>query len=386
MDQLGRDLFAALLTELIFVMLAILLRDDKRRVAVVLAIGTLIAGIIGFGPQMIGIVKLDLPSPISLQTTQSTVVVDFQISEMDTPEFESISTPLSKNENSGRLSFLSAGKIYMVDINGRNLEQVTNFPRAGDKYVEAFAWSRNGETLAYEIKEPLGGGYNAYQTFIYMTNIAGDNLFSLQSDYRDMYIVYQWDLSSDGTSIVFFDGDDNEVAGNDSGIFIMSSDDQNVRKLLDDRGWGQIVSMDWSPTNDKIVVEVSGTSPGNHFFVIGNDGATIEQLTPMEYPELPRNPKLSPQGDKIVFDSSQAPIGSPRSIYVMDSNGSNITRVVGDSSSFFQSEYPAWSPDGTKLAFVANDNNLYVVNINGTEPQKIIGSLSASISHIVWLP
>lgn len=374
MDQLGRDLFAVLLTELIFVILAIILRDDKRRIAVVLAIGILIAGIIGFVPRMIGVVSINLPSPKPLPTTQ----VDPQAAETEAPE--------TKNENKGRLSFLSDGKIYIVDVDGGNLEQVTNFPSAGDEYVETFAWSSNGEILAYETKEPLGGGYNAYQKFIYMTNIAGDNLFSLQCDYRDMYIVYQWDLSSDGTSMVFFDGDDNEIAGNDSGIFVMSSDDQNVRKLMGDKCWGQIVSMDWSPSNDKIVIEVSGASPGNHFFIVGNDGATLAELTPMEYPELPRNPKLSPQGDKIAFDSSQAPIDSPRSIYVMDSNGLNMTKVIGNSSTFFQSEYPAWSPDGTKLAFVANDNSLYVVNINGTNPHKIIGSLSDPISHLVWLP
>ena len=52
MSEFGQSLFSSLLVELVVVIFAILFRNDKRKVAIALAIGTLIAGIIGFGPNI----------------------------------------------------------------------------------------------------------------------------------------------------------------------------------------------------------------------------------------------------------------------------------------------------------------------------------------------
>jgi len=51
--ELGRALFASMLTELIVLVIALLLRDDRRKVALVLTLGTIIAGVVGFGPQIV---------------------------------------------------------------------------------------------------------------------------------------------------------------------------------------------------------------------------------------------------------------------------------------------------------------------------------------------
>ena len=48
MDDLGRNIFWAFFTELLFVILAIVLKDDKRKVVTVLVFGTLIAGSVWF--------------------------------------------------------------------------------------------------------------------------------------------------------------------------------------------------------------------------------------------------------------------------------------------------------------------------------------------------
>ena len=55
--ELGRGLFAGLLSELIVLIVTIRFRQDKRKAALVLLIGTLAAGLIGFGlqePSMLG--------------------------------------------------------------------------------------------------------------------------------------------------------------------------------------------------------------------------------------------------------------------------------------------------------------------------------------------
>jgi hypothetical protein len=60
MIDIGRNLFGSLLTELIVIALAILVKDDKRKMIAILAIGTILAGIIGFGSPILGTLGMNL--------------------------------------------------------------------------------------------------------------------------------------------------------------------------------------------------------------------------------------------------------------------------------------------------------------------------------------
>src|SRR5579859_2914956 len=55
-------------------------------------------------------------------------------------------------------------------------------------------------------------------------------------------------------------------------------------------------------------------------------------------------------------------------LYSANSDGSNQTALTSDQIS---AEYPTWSPDGTKIAFVYNGNALYVMNPDGTNPTEV---------------
>ena len=57
------------------------------------------------------------------------------------------------------------------------------------------------------------------------------------------------------------------------------------------------------------------------------------------------HPAWSPNGTKIAFGSSR---DTNPEIYVMDPNGSNIVRLTNNPAEDAQ---PAWSPDGQRLAF-----------------------------------
>ena len=62
-------------------------------------------------------------------------------------------------------------------------------------------------------------------------------------------------------------------------------------------------------------------------------------------PGIDTNPAWSPNGSEIAFTSSRS--GSPQ-IYVMDAEGANLRRVT------FEGDYndgAAWSPDGTRIAY-----------------------------------
>ena len=75
-------------------------------------------------------------------------------------------------------------------------------------------------------------------------------------------------------------------------------------------------------------------------------------------------------------------------IYVMDGDGSNQRRVTVNPAS---DEYPAWSPDGKKIAFVSNRNNvnkdhkqIWVIDADGKNPIRLTDGLVDSYPD--WSP
>ena len=78
---------------------------------------------------------------------------------------------------------------------------------------------------------------------------------------------------------------------------------------------------------------------------------------------------MVPDGTRIAFVSLRA---GNEEIYVMHADGSNVVRLTQHPS--IDTE-PAWSPDGTKIAFTAwhatpsgADSNVYVLRVDGTNP------------------
>lgn len=79
-------------------------------------------------------------------------------------------------------------------------------------------------------------------------------------------------------------------------------------------------------------------------------------------------PAWSPDGTRIAFGSDHEGF---RGIYVMDADGSNIQRL---SDTRAGENCPEWSPDGTKLVFASwrdGDGEIYIMDADGGNLQKL---------------
>ncbi|MGA1195089.1 MAG: TolB family protein, partial [Candidatus Latescibacterota bacterium] len=98
-------------------------------------------------------------------------------------------------------------------------------------------------------------------------------------------------------------------------------------------------------------------SIGTDIFVANADGSGVARLTSGNG-RLHSSPAWSPDGSLIAFESNlhQAvvlgvtPIAEYE-LYVMNADGSNIKRMTFDGGANSQVRNPTWSPDGSQIAF-----------------------------------
>jgi dipeptidyl aminopeptidase/acylaminoacyl peptidase len=92
-------------------------------------------------------------------------------------------------------------------------------------------------------------------------------------------------------------------------------------------------------------------------------------------------PAWSPDGTKIAFDTDR--VGN-RQIFVMNSNGTGQTNL---SSNAVNDYSPNWSPDGTKITYDQQDTNneIYSMNANGTGQTNLTNN-AANDFRPAWSP
>lgn len=258
-------------------------------------------------------------------------------------------------------------ELYVINKDGTgSIKLSTNTTHDGN-----ISWSPDSNKIAFLSNK---SNVNIYE--IYTVSIDGTNLTRItNANGGEGYFNPRW--SPDGSKIAFM----QPTNGINYNISVINTDGTNKQLVTTVKRW--TCYPNWTPDSSKIIF--SSADLGDIFsetasiYKINLDGTNKIRLTNSGFAD--ENPVLSPDGTKIAFTSQRDQVnltsnGSIPELYVMNSDGTNQTRLTNNKTS---EANPKWSPDSTKIAFTFNDftnPEIYIINADGTNLLNITNNPS----------
>jgi Tol biopolymer transport system component len=136
-----------------------------------------------------------------------------------------------------------------------------------------------------------------------------------------------------------------------------------------------------------------GKTGSEDIYTMNPNGTAVERLTNFEDSDF--EPAWSPDGSKIAFMSYRHSNGveSTYSLYTMNARGTSVERLTHDRKADLD---PAWSPDGNRIAFVRDRHGrkpcrwfscyeIYTMNANGQALERLTNNHAADFNPD-WQP
>jgi TolB protein len=192
--------------------------------------------------------------------------------------------------------------------------------------------------------------------------------------------------SPDGRRIAFTRNQDvgEFMTHTDDDVFVMDADGDDVQQLTPERDGRSSGQPTWSPDGRQIAyvhgpsVDSGVPSRFGGLFLMSADGSEVRRLT---QGRADTDPAWSPDGREIAFTRGvnlASPTAANTDIYVTDPAGGAPRRLTRTARLF--EEAPAWSPDGSRIAFARltfqtqfdGKEGIYVMNRDGTGERLVL--------------
>lgn len=165
-------------------------------------------------------------------------------------------------------------------------------------------------------------------------------------------------------------------------ILISAKDGQFIRNLTKgfdkDRGWEYIATagglrgnlvpwMSWAPKGDRLAY-FARTEKNKTLIIQNVVSGKVEQRFSLDSVDGPESPAFSPDGTKVAFSALRGAVGD---IFTVDLNTGTITNVTNDP---FADYSPTYSPDGRTLVYtarVSGNDKLFRVGADGAGKRQL---------------
>lgn len=183
--------------------------------------------------------------------------------------------------------------------------------------------------------------------------------------------------SSDGTKLAF-----SSDRGGDPDIYVTDASGMSPHRITAFRG--PDVSPTWNPKTNSQVAWVSGRTKLPQIYVMDTDGANVTRLTDGGYASAP---SWSPNGTVLTFawNRSYGP-GAPggEDIYIMNIASKAWTQLTHSAGA---NDAPSWSPDGRHIVFQREQgghSEIWMMLADGTDQQQLTHGGDNTMPNWSW--
>ena len=268
---------------------------------------------------------------------------------------------------SGRVSFTSSRTgnldIYMIDINGENLANLTNHP--SDDFSPT--WAPDGRAFAY-VSDRDGNPE------IYIMDMDTKESRRL-TNHRATDINPAW--SPNGKWIAFASNQARDHAA-DTDIYIMDVNGKKVQRLTNKGGHNSTPA--WSPDGQWIAFRSTQDGIGG-IHVMNADGGKQRALTQVSA----TSPTWASNGKQIYFSSEMLGGVKVPTLFAVDVDGGNAQKLTNVEHAC---EEPDASSDGQWIAYVSvqeENKGIYLIRAAGGGLRKLTQGPGQEFSP-AWVP
>lgn len=232
------------------------------------------------------------------------------------------------------------------------------------------AWSRNGSLLAF------ASNNSGVYSISYIAVASPAAIVPVVIDSTKPLSGPTW--SPDGSQLAFV----RDVSAGHSQIFVVNKDGSNPRNISNSTF--NDIQPAWSPDGTKILFASDRNAkygPGQYLevYTMKTDGSQVTRLTNND-DGVDYYPAWSPDGTQIAFTSVRAT--NPTNyfqaldIWIMNADGSNLRNLT---NSGYGDASPSWSPDGKQIAFITDRGRpsnpyaweIWIIDVDGSNPRPV---------------